>query len=109
MDIQFDPFSFGVATFALCVAMVQLYWNRPQHRAQVRHWLAYVESQNIHELQADRGRALYVSWSSIEIYLTNDDHLEYAKSRQRPSMSDTCLDSATTRLEDCCYIIMHVF
>jgi hypothetical protein len=28
MDIQFDPFSFGVATFALAVAIMQLYWNR---------------------------------------------------------------------------------
>jgi hypothetical protein len=35
MDIQFDPFSFGVATFALAIAVVQLYWNRPQHRSQV--------------------------------------------------------------------------
>ncbi|KAG9759343.1 hypothetical protein KCU73_g3435, partial [Aureobasidium melanogenum] len=32
MDIQFDPFSFGVATFALAVAVIQLYWNRPQNR-----------------------------------------------------------------------------
>jgi hypothetical protein len=35
MDIQFDPFSFVVATFALAIAVVQLYWNRSQHRAQV--------------------------------------------------------------------------
>jgi hypothetical protein len=34
MDIQFDPFSFGVATFALAVAVMQLYWNRPGAQRQ---------------------------------------------------------------------------
>jgi hypothetical protein len=36
MDIQFDPFSFGVATIALADAIMQLFWNRPQHRDVVR-------------------------------------------------------------------------
>lgn len=35
MNIQFDPFSFSVATFALAVAVMQLYWNRPQHHDAV--------------------------------------------------------------------------
>lgn len=35
MDIQFDPFSFVVASLALAVAVVQLCWNRPHRRAQV--------------------------------------------------------------------------
>ena len=35
MNIQFDPFSFGVATFALAVAVMQLYWYRPQHQNAV--------------------------------------------------------------------------
>jgi hypothetical protein len=35
MSIQFDPFSFGVASFALAISIIQLYWNRPQHRTQV--------------------------------------------------------------------------
>jgi len=35
MDIQFDPFSFVVATFALTVAVMQLYWNRPQRQETV--------------------------------------------------------------------------
>jgi len=36
MNIQFDPFSFGIATFALAIAVMQLYWNRPQHDNSVR-------------------------------------------------------------------------
>jgi hypothetical protein len=35
MAIQFDPFSFGVATFALAVAVMQLYWNRPHRQDAV--------------------------------------------------------------------------
>jgi hypothetical protein len=35
MAIQFDPFSFGVATFALVVAVMQIYWNRPQRQNAV--------------------------------------------------------------------------
>ena len=35
MNIQFDPFSFGIATFALAIAVMQLYWNRPQHHNSV--------------------------------------------------------------------------
>lgn len=36
MNIQLDPFSFGIATFALAIAVMQLYWNRPQHHNSVR-------------------------------------------------------------------------
>jgi hypothetical protein len=36
MAIQFDPFSFGVATFALAVTVMQLYWTRPQRQNAVR-------------------------------------------------------------------------
>jgi hypothetical protein len=35
MAIQFDPFSFGIATLALAVAVMQLYWNRPQRQVAV--------------------------------------------------------------------------
>jgi hypothetical protein len=46
MAIQFDPFSFGVATFALAVAVMQLYWNRPQRQEAVS-WLLCLSSRTI--------------------------------------------------------------
>jgi hypothetical protein len=35
MEIEFAPFSFGVATFALAIAVAQLYWNRSQHCPEI--------------------------------------------------------------------------
>jgi hypothetical protein len=42
MNIQFDPFSFGIATFALAIAVMQLYWNRPQNHNSVRQECHYL-------------------------------------------------------------------
>jgi hypothetical protein len=67
MDVQFDPFSFGVATFALAIAVVQLYWNRPQHRAQVCTTSSSFIYSILTTRDADGRRTLRAAWSSIKV------------------------------------------
>ena len=65
MAIQFDPFSFGVASFALAIAVVQLYWNRPQHRAQVYNFAICFVQHLLTTLAIDGSRTLHVARTSI--------------------------------------------
>jgi hypothetical protein len=68
MDVQSDPFSFGVAIFALAIAVVQLYWNRPQHRAQVCSIPSPFDCNIVLTTRdADGRRTLRAAWSSIKV------------------------------------------
>lgn len=66
MAIQFDPFSFVVATFALAIAVVQLYWNRPQHRAQVYSIAICLMQHLLTTLDVDGTGTLHVAWASMK-------------------------------------------
>lgn len=73
MDIQFDPFSFGVATFALAVTVMQLYWNRP-HR---QDFVSYLTGPLVRTL-ADR------SCSSVPTVTPDGRTFEYLNTESCP-------------------------